>query len=154
MKYSYRQLQATDTLLFQDLLKLFAEVFEDPESYQSNIPDVEYIRNFLLDDAHIVLVAETEDGGVVGGLVAYELQKFEQRRSELYIYDLAVAGSHQRQHVGTNLLETLKQIALDRGIHTVFVQADKEDSGAIAFYRTLSSDESEGYVFDIVYRKE
>jgi len=32
----------------------------------------------------------------VGGLAAYELDKFEQDRREIYIYDLAVVESHRR----------------------------------------------------------
>ncbi|MGI9404951.1 MAG: hypothetical protein ACR2O4_01155 [Hyphomicrobiaceae bacterium] len=36
---------------------------------------------------------------VIGGLVAYELKKFEQERSEIYIYDLAVAAEHRRKGV-------------------------------------------------------
>ena len=34
---------------------------------------------------------------VVGGLAAYELRKFEQARSEFYLYDLAVSEAHRRQ---------------------------------------------------------
>ena len=39
----------------------------------------------------------------VGGLAAYELDKFEQDRREIYIYDLAVVESHRRMrcHRGT-----------------------------------------------------
>jgi aminoglycoside 3-N-acetyltransferase I len=37
----------------------------------------------------------------VGGLIAYELEKFERARSELYIYDLAVAEDHRRRGVAT-----------------------------------------------------
>lgn len=42
---------------------------------------------------------------VVGGLVAYELEKFEQDRREIYIYDLAVLESHRRKGVATRLIE-------------------------------------------------
>jgi aminoglycoside 3-N-acetyltransferase I len=38
-----------------------------------------------------------QDGEVVGGIAAYELIKFEQERSEIYIYDLAVAATHRRK---------------------------------------------------------
>ncbi len=36
------------------------------------------------------------DGLVVGGLTAYVLDKFEQARKELYIYNLAVSEAHRR----------------------------------------------------------
>lgn len=51
------------------------------------------------------------EGDVVGGLVAYELAKFEQERSEVYIYDLAVLASHRRQGVATALIAELKSLA-------------------------------------------
>jgi aminoglycoside 3-N-acetyltransferase I len=38
-----------------------------------------------------------KSGVVVGGIAAYELKKFEQERSEIYIYDLAVASEHRRE---------------------------------------------------------
>jgi aminoglycoside 3-N-acetyltransferase I len=50
-------------------------------------------------------------GVVVCGLAAYELKKFEQERSEIYIYDLAVASEHRREGIATALIEKLKEIA-------------------------------------------
>jgi len=41
-------------------------------------------------------------------LAAYELRKFEQERSEVYIYDLAVASAHRREGIATALIERLK----------------------------------------------
>lgn len=149
MKYKYQKLHTQDSVKYQRLMSLFADVFDDRTSYQSSTPSKEYISSFLDDDSHIVLVALTEDDVVIGGLVAYELQKFEQERRELYIYDLAVAVAHQRQHVGTGLIDTLKQIAQERGAHVIFVQADEEDLGAISFYRTFCTKETQGSIFDI-----
>lgn len=51
---------------------------------------------------------------VVGGLVAYEFQKFEHERSEIYIYDLAVAEAHRRRGIATALIEELKKLAAER----------------------------------------
>ena len=48
---------------------------------------------------------------VIGDLAAYELKKFEQERSELYIYDLAVAAPHRRYGVTTARISRLKLIA-------------------------------------------
>ncbi len=87
---------------------------------------------------------------IVGGLVAYELPKFEQSRSELYIYDLAVRESHRRQGVATALIEHLQTIARERGAWVIFVQADtgEEDAAAIALYEKLGERE-EVLHFDI-----
>src|SRR5262249_60774470 len=68
---------------------------------------------------------------VVGGLAAYELDKFEQDRREIYIYDLAVAESHRRRGVATGLISELRKIASERNVHSIFVQADTNISARV-----------------------
>ena len=80
-------------------------------------------------------------GEVLGGLVAYELPKFEQARSEIYIYDLAVAEAHRRRGVATALIRRLQAIAAERGAWVIFVQADRGDDPAIALYSKLGTRE-------------
>ena len=95
----------------------------------------------------IVLVALIKDR-VVGGLVAYELEKFEQPRSEIYIYDLAVDESWRRQGVATALIDELRRIARERGAWVIFVQGDYGDDPALARYDKLGTRE-EVLHFDI-----
>ena len=92
-------------------------------------------------------------GQVVGGLTAYELRKFEQERSEIYIYDLAVAAADRRQGIATALLEELRRIAAARGAYVIFVQADLGDDPAIALYTKLGRREDVLH-FDIVVGTE
>src|SRR3546814_5509315 len=122
-----RRLTADDLPLMDGLLDVFGEAFGEPETYGGARPPADYQRRLLDDPAFAALVA-LEDGKVVGGLAAYELQKFEQARSEFYIYDLAVAADHRRRGIATALLEQLKQIAAIRGAYVVFVQADRDRS--------------------------
>lgn len=118
------------------LLSVFAEAFEDAETYDSARPGKPYLDRLLGSDQFTALVA-VKDNVVIGGLAAYELQKFEQERSEFYIYDLAVAASHRRQGVATALIQYLKTIAASRGAYVVYVQADFGDEPAIALYSKL-----------------
>jgi aminoglycoside 3-N-acetyltransferase I len=76
---------------------------------------------------------------VVGGLAAYELDKFEQDRREIYIYDLAVIERHRRRGVATGLIGELRKIASAQNVYVIFVQADTEDGPAIALYESLGS---------------
>jgi aminoglycoside 3-N-acetyltransferase I len=78
-----------------------------------------------------------QDDGVIGGLAAYVLKKFEQKRSEVYIYDLAVTEKHRRRGVATELIGQLKNIAKARGAYVIYVQADLGDEPAIALYTKL-----------------
>ncbi|MBL0915577.1 MAG: AAC(3)-I family aminoglycoside N-acetyltransferase [Sphingopyxis sp.] len=131
-----RRLGPGDIETARDLNALYADAFEDDETYSRDRPDEQWLARLLAKDAIIVLVAEA-DGRVVGGLTAYELPKLEQARSEIYLYDLAVAEAHRRKGVATALIAELQHIAADTGAWAVFVQADYVDPPAIALYTKL-----------------
>lgn len=122
------------------LMAVFADAFKAPETYLGAPPDDAYVTRFLSKDDVYVLVARDGET-VVGGLVAYELEKFEQQRSEIYIYDLAVAETHRRQGIATGLIKHLCAIARERGAYVVIVQADQGDDPAIALYTKLGTRE-------------
>jgi aminoglycoside 3-N-acetyltransferase I len=147
LDYAYRQLMSADVALLKDLLRVFGEAFDEIETYQSSIPSDDYLTELLKKQHFIALVAMNGEE-VVGGLTAYELDKFEQDRREIYIYDLAVAESHRRRHVATSMIDELRRIASARSVYTVFVQADLEDGPAIALYQSLGTKEI-AYHFDI-----
>ena len=125
---------------FARLMTLFGEVFEDAETYTAHRPDGEYVEARLADPTFIALIALDGDD-IVGGLAGYELRKFEQARSEIYIYDLAVAATHRRRGVATALIDSVREIAADGGAWVVFVQADAGDEPAIALYSGLGKRE-------------
>jgi aminoglycoside 3-N-acetyltransferase I len=139
MDYTFEPLTTADVNLLKDLLRVFGEAFEDLETYQGAVPADDYLRSLLAMRHFIVVVARSGPPSheVVGGLAAYELQKFERARSEIYIYDLAVAGQHRRKGVATGLIAELKRIAANRGAYVIYVQADKGDAPAIALYQGL-----------------
>src|SRR5690606_36989488 len=112
--------------------------------------DRSYLRDLLSSPNFIALVAEANDQ-VIGGLSAYVLPKFEQARSEIYIYDLAVAEENRRRGIATALIEALQPLALARGAWVIFVQADRGDEPAIALYDKLGTRE-EPLHFDIAVR--
>lgn len=118
------------------MLTTFGEAFGDVESYSSARPSARYLERLLGSDTFIAIAA-LESGRVVGGLAAYELQKFEQERSEIYIYDLAVAAEHRRNGIATALIRELQGIATERGAYIIYVQADRTDPPAIALYSKL-----------------
>ena len=132
----------------KELLKVFADAFEDSDSYQSRIPSDAYLEGLLRDETFIPLVA-IADGNVVGGLAAYVLRKFEQERSEIYIYDLAVAEDFRRLGIATGSINALRDIAREMGSYVIFVQADTDDDPAIKLYESLGTREDVHH-FDII----
>ncbi len=128
-----RVLGATDTAALRSVLALFGEAFEDRETYCSKQPDDQYLVR-LLSSEQFIAIAVLEGSYVLGGLAGYVLPKFEQARSEFYIYDLAVSARCRRQGLATAMIRELKAIASARGIYVVFVQADYGDDAAISLY--------------------
>ncbi|QEA39641.1 AAC(3)-I family aminoglycoside N-acetyltransferase [Pistricoccus aurantiacus] len=142
MSVAIHHLTPHDVSLMEALLTTFGEAFDDIDTYTAHRPSEAYLRRLLGGDSFIALTA-LKGGEVVGGIAAYELRKFEQERSEIYLYDLAVAAGHRREGIATALIERLKTIAAERGVHVIFVQADTgiEDAPAIALYTKLGKRE-------------
>ena len=132
----FEQLGRSDVARLKQLLAVFGEAFGDRETYQGAVPREDYLESFLADE-HCITVVAMDGDEVVGGLVAYELIKFERERREFYIYDLAVKEIHRRRGLATGLIATLKAIARARGAYVIYVQADRGDDAAIALYQSL-----------------
>ena len=120
----------------RSVLALFGEAFHEPQVYRDAQPDAAYLERLLGRDTFIAIAATDEDR-VVGGIAAYVLPKFEQERSEIYLYDLAVAQSHRRRGVATAMIAELQRVGRRRGAYVIFVQADHGDDAAIALYAKL-----------------
>jgi aminoglycoside 3-N-acetyltransferase I len=147
-----QQLGPEDVALMEALLTTFGEAFDEVETYSGNRPSADYLRQLLKQDYFIAIVA-LKAGEVVGGLTAYELKKFEQERSEIYIYDLAVAAAHRREGIATALIQKLKEIAAACGAYVIYVQADIGDDSAIELYTKLG-DREDVLHFDIAISSE
>ena len=131
-----RRLGLSDLPHLRMLNSLFGDAFADPETYTAEPPTEPYLKN-LLSKEHVAVLAAMTGHEVVGGLVAYELEKFERARSEFYIYDLAVSLKHRRRGIATSLIRCLREIAARRSAWVIFVQADYGDEPAIALYEKL-----------------
>ena len=145
--YAYRRLTCADVPLLKDLLRVFGQAFDEVDTYQHSVPSDDYLTR-LLGKQHFIAVVAVTGEEVVGGLAGYELDKFEQDRREIYIYDLAVAETHRRRGVATGMIGELKRIASKRNVYVIFVQADLWDGPAIALYESLGTKET-AHHFDI-----
>ena len=136
MTVTVRRLTPADLPLMRGLNRLFAEAFQDPDSYERAPPNDAWLED-ALGKPHVIVLAAAVGELVVGGLVAYELDKLEQARREIYIYDLAVAEAHRRRGVAIALISALQAIAREREAWVIYVQADYGDPPAIALYDKL-----------------
>lgn len=131
-----RLLCPADIDSLRGMLRMFGHAFEDISRYCDDQPDDEYLRR-LLSNPDFIAIAAVSGGEVVGGLAGYVLPKFEQARSEFYIYDLAVAEPHRRKGLATAMIGLLKEEAARREVYVIFVQADYGDDPAVALYTKL-----------------
>ncbi len=145
-----RRLGAGDLVAFRAMNHLFADVFGELENYSHRQPDDAYAES-LLERSEVLLLIAEEEGRVTGAIGGYILPKFEQQRSELFIYDLAVAKDRRREGIASAMIETCRAIARSEGCWTIFVQADvfPEDEPARALYRRFAREEIKAHHFDI-----
>ena len=131
-----RTLTGDDVAAMRAMLGMFGAAFDEQGTYTAKQPDDSYLKHLLASDT-FVAIAAFAGPNVIGGIAGYALPKFEQPRTELYIYDLAVNEAHRRRGVATSMIEELKMVATARGMYVIFVQADTADDAAIALYTKL-----------------
>ena len=147
MIYEYIQLSPSEVPLLKKLLNIFGKAFNEEATYGDAIPSDDYLRS-LLSKSYFIALVTMDAEEVVGGLAAYVLEKFEQDRREIYIYDLAVTEQYRRKGIATKLIHKLKEIGKERDAYVIYVQADYGDDPAIALYESLGTRE-EVLHFDI-----
>ena len=135
-----RVLGTGDAALMAEVNALFGRAFGDAAEHAGKRPDAAYLDGLLARDDFIAIAALHGDA-VVGALAGYVLHKFEQARSEIYLYDLAVDAAHRRRGIATALIAELQRIAAERGAWVIFVQADYGDEPAVALYTRLGARE-------------
>ena len=150
ISHKIRRLGSPDGHLARHLNALLGKAFSDPETYSEQPPGADYLRELLSKD-HVIALVALLNSSVVGGLIAYELDKLEQPRREIYIYDLAVDAKHRRKGIATSLIGRLREIAAERDAWVIYVQADYVDPPAIALYDKLGTREAVLH-FDISVR--
>jgi len=141
-KFNIMRLVPGQVAQFRQVNQVFARAFDDADSYSAHLPLDEYLQGLLLKP-HVIVLAAIAGDEVVAGLVAYVLEKFEQERSEVYIYDLGVSEEFRRQGIATALIQELKLCARQIGAWVIYVQADKgeEDIPAQKLYESLGARE-------------
>jgi aminoglycoside 3-N-acetyltransferase I len=118
----------------KELVTVFSIAFED--RYTTND---QYLADMLQSKSTLILGAIADDK-VIGGLVAFEFNPIHGSK-EFYIYDIAVHPAFHKQGIGKKLIEQLKIQAKQRNVKTIFVEAETEDIGAVAFYRAIGGEE-------------
>ena len=135
-----RQLHSPDALLAQSVVAQFHE----------RSVSLAYIERFLTNPANYLLVAEM-GGEVVGFLSAHELNSIERESSAMFIYEIEVEATRQRQGAGTALINHIRALAKEQGMFEMFVFTNYANTPAVAFYRSTGGQIEEGDELMFVY---
>jgi aminoglycoside 3-N-acetyltransferase I len=127
-----RRLGPRDRELARMTFDLLADVFGEKHD-----PLTDAYVDGLLGRPGFLVFAAMDGGRVVGGLTAHVLPMTAYEGAEIFVYDVAVVDDCQRHGVGRRLLGAVRDEASSLGTSSLFVLADNEDTGALAFYRTL-----------------
>jgi aminoglycoside 3-N-acetyltransferase I len=136
MEYNFddltiRRLGSDDVMAAEQLIEIFKLAFEVNDMVAAK---PSYLKALLRKHEFVCLVAVYK-GEVIGGITAYELPMYYSEYTDLFIYDIAVKPNLQRNGIGLNLLEAIKQWGAKNYMREIFVEADENDQHALDFYR-------------------
>jgi ribosomal protein S18 acetylase RimI-like enzyme len=143
MNFEIKKLSINESALARQLVEMFG--FED-EAGNRQFSSEEYLRKLLKrDDFHVIIALE--NGELIGGLTAYEMQMFKSETAEMFLYEIEVAESHRQKGIGKALVESLKQICVEKSIAIMFVGTEKDNFPARKLYTSTGGDADEDSVW-------
>ena len=118
------------------------DVFDAP-------PTLERLSDFLAQENHALFLAVDRDSqmivGQVRGIVHYQPDGARQ----LYLDNLAVTGTRQRQGIGRALVERLMHWAeTNYAVELCWLGTEPENNDANAFYRALGFQGSDAHIYE------
>jgi aminoglycoside 6'-N-acetyltransferase I len=118
-----------------EILNNVAEnVFDDPIVESS-------AKEFLADPRHRFVVAL--DGDLVVGFVSAVIYVHPDKSApEMWINEIGVAPSHQRQGIGKSLMQAILEEAKRSGCTEAWVLTDRANIPAMAMYKSAGGEES------------
>jgi len=106
----------------------------------------EFLSNYVKEKNHIMLVALKNN--VVVGQVSSVIHKHIDKPMELYINNLGVTPSCQRQGIATELIDNLLTIAKKAGCGEIWVATEPENQQANDFYTSLNFSKQKAFIFE------
>jgi ribosomal protein S18 acetylase RimI-like enzyme len=101
-------------------------------------------QRFLDSEGHHLLVAY-EDEQPVGFISGVEMTH-PDKGTEMFLYELGVSEAFRRRRIGTALVMTLRQTAIDNGCYGMWVLTDVDNVAALATYAGTRASERSTHV--------
>jgi ribosomal protein S18 acetylase RimI-like enzyme len=104
--------------------------------------DEEQGQKFLANPDNALFVTYVEEE-MAGFLTAHRLQRFDQRKAEVLLYEIGVHEDYQRRGIGTALIAAVKQWANEVEADVVWVLTEADNEAAMALYASTGGEEDE-----------
>jgi ribosomal protein S18 acetylase RimI-like enzyme len=112
-----------------------------------------HVRRDLIEHPQaVVLVAEAEDGALIGYVTAHATYETGHAERGLYVADLYVAPTHRRRGVARALLAAAARRGHAFGARHLWLTAKPGNTAAHAFYRRLGSKGESVMTFAVVHQ--
>jgi len=121
------------------LLQIDEEIFD--EKVKTNL-----LSEYVDENNHILLVAIHNN--LVIGQVLGVVHKHPNKKTELYIDDLAVSEKLQRKGIATKLLNELYLIGKRKGCKEIWVATEPKNTVALKFYKSMKLSKRTVIVFE------
>jgi len=118
-------------------------------------PTEAWTAKFLSSEGHHLLVAVDDDNKPVGFVSGVETTH-PDKGTEMFLYELSVHPEHRNRGVGGSLVETLADLARERGCYGMWVGTEPDNAAALATYRAAGAAPPEacvtlGWTFEVVH---
>jgi ribosomal protein S18 acetylase RimI-like enzyme len=126
----------------------------DPDVFDDSI-DLQRAEEFLADSRHHLAVA-IEDNLVIGFVSAVHYVHPDKPHPELWINEIGVAETHQRQGLGKRLMNAIFAIGRELGCESAWVLTDRENTAAMNLYSAVGNAEepTDHVMFSFHLRKQ
>ena len=123
----------------EDTVARLSHLFDQPA-----VP--EHSTRFLEDERHHLLVAR-EGSDFVGFVTGVEMTH-PDKGTEMFLYELAVDEPWQRRGIGRLLVQTLVDLARERGCYGMWVLTDDDNAAALATYSSAGGTRRDQVMLD------
>ena len=109
--------------------------------FWEKVPSQETIVKFLSNTQNILLSAEL-DNSLVGQVLGYILERWDQDEPMLFLYSIDVDQTYQRKGIGTALIEAVRKLGRIQGCSETFVFTNESNLAAMQLYQSTGGKRS------------
>lgn len=125
----------TIAILSQDDIDILKNI--DPDVFDDAI-DLPRAIEFLADPRHHLVVA-IDNNLVIGFVFAVHYVHPDKPLPELWINEIGVAATHQRQGIGKRLMNTVLEVGRELGCEVAWVLTDRDNTAAMSLYASVGN---------------